>query len=98
MGGLYAWEFARDGRELRVRVNGQLTFNSTLPMVEAALSGYGIAYIPETIVSSHVSKGRLTVILDAWSPRFSGYRLYTPSERQISPAFAVIIDALRLRS
>ena len=98
VGGLYAWEFARDGRELRVRVNGQLTFNSTLPMVEAALSGYGIAYIPETIVSSHVSKGRLTVILDAWSPRFAGYHLYYPSRRQISPAFAVIIDALRLRS
>ena len=98
VGGLYAWEFARDGRELRVRVNGQLTFNSTLPMVEAALSGYGIDYIPETIVSSHVSKGRLTVILDAWSPRFAGYHLYYPSRRQISPAFAVIIDTLRLRS
>lgn len=98
IGGLYAWEFAKGGRDLRVRVDGQLTFNSTLPMVEAALSGYGIAYIPETIVSSHVAKGRLTVLLDEWSPRFSGYHLYYPSRRQISPAFAVVIEALRARS
>ena len=97
VGGLYAWEFAKDGRELRVRVDGQLTFNSTLPMVEAALSGYGIAYVPETIVSSLVVKRRLTTLLDEWSPRFSGYHLYYPSRRQISPAFSVIVDALRYR-
>jgi DNA-binding transcriptional LysR family regulator len=98
IGGLYAWEFEKDGHELRVRVDGQLTFNSTLPMVEAALSGYGIAYLPETIVGSHVAKGRLTILLDEWSPRFSGYHLYYPSRRQISPAFAVIVEALRARS
>ena len=98
VGGLYAWEFEKGGRDLRVRVDGQLTFNSTLPMVEAALSGYGIAYVPETIVSSHAAEGRLTILLDAWSPRFSGYHLYYPSRRQISPAFAVIIEALRVRS
>ena len=97
MGNLYAWEFARDGRELRVRVDGQLTFNSTLPMVEAALSGYGIAYIPENIVSSLVASRRLTILLDEWSPRFAGYHLYYPSRRQISPAFSVIVDALRSR-
>ncbi len=98
VGGLYAWEFARDGHDLRVRVEGQLIFNSTLPMLEAALSGYGIAYIPETIVSSYVAKRRLTILLDEWSPSFSGYHLYYPSRRQISPAFAIVIDALRSRS
>ncbi len=97
MGNLYAWEFASKDRELRVRVEGQLTFNSTLPMVEAALSGYGIAYVPETLVDSHIAEGRLTLLLGAWSPRFSGYHLYYPSRRQISPAFAVIVAALRHR-
>jgi DNA-binding transcriptional LysR family regulator len=97
MGNLYAWEFARNGRELRVRVEGQLTFNSTLPMIEAALSGYGVAYVPEGLVSSHIADGRLSLLLDEWSPRFSGYHLYYPSRRQISPAFAVIVEALRYR-
>jgi DNA-binding transcriptional LysR family regulator len=98
VGGLYAWEFAKDGRELRVRVDGQLTFKSTLPMVEAALSGYGIAYVPETIISSHAAKRRLTILLNEWSPRFSGYHLYYPSRRQTSPALAVIVDTLRDRA
>ena len=97
MGNLYAWEFARDGRELPVRVDGQLTFNSTLPMIDAALSGYGIACVPESIVGSHIAEGRLALLLSEWSPRFSGYHFYCPSRRQISPAFAVIVDALRYR-
>ncbi len=97
VGGLYAWEFAKDGRDLRVRVDGQLTFNSTIPMIDAALSGYGIAYVPESLVSSHILKGRLTLLLDEWSPRFSGYHLYYPSRRQMSPALAVIVEALRHR-
>ena len=97
VGGLYAWEFEKDGRELRVRVDGQLTFNSTLPMIEAASSGYGIAYVPENLVGPRIAEGRLTLLLDEWSPRFSGYHLYYPSRRQISPAFAVIVEALRYR-
>ena len=97
MGGLYAWEFARDGRELRVRVDGQLTFNTTIPMIDAALSGYGIAYVPEDLVSRHVVAGRLVLLLDAWSPRFSGYHLYYPSRRQMTPALTVIVEALRYR-
>jgi DNA-binding transcriptional LysR family regulator len=97
MGNLYAWEFAKDGRELRARVDGQLTFNSTLPMIEAALNGYGIAYVPEGIVSAHIAEGRLTLLLDEWSPKFAGYHLYYPNRRQISPAFAVIVEALRYR-
>jgi DNA-binding transcriptional LysR family regulator len=97
VGGLYAWEFEKDGRELRVRVDGQPTFNTTIAMVDAAVSGYGIAYVPEDIVSHHVAESRLTLLLDDWSPRFSGYHLYYPSRRQISPAFSVIVEALRYR-
>ncbi|MER8750458.1 LysR family transcriptional regulator [Mesorhizobium sp. M1050] len=96
-GGLYAWEFARDGRDLRVRVEGQLTFNSSLPMIEAAISGFGIAYVPENLVSHHVAKGCLRLVLDDWSPPFAGYHLYYPSRRQPSPAMAVIVEALRHR-
>lgn len=97
-GGLYAWEFAKDGRELRVRVEGQLTFNTTFPMVDAAIDGRGIAYIPENMVSDAIADGRLVQVLDDWSPMFSGYHLSYPSRRQMSPAMAVIVDALRHRS
>jgi DNA-binding transcriptional LysR family regulator len=97
VGGLYAWEFEKDGRELRVRVDGQLTFNTTIPIVDAAISGYGIAYVPEDLVSSHIAEGRLALLLGEWSPRFSGYHLYYPSRRQISPAFSVVVEALRCR-
>lgn len=97
-GGLYAWEFARDGRELRVRVEGQLTFNTVFAMIDAATSGYGIAYVPESLASKHIAKGRLKQVLDDWSPRFAGYHLYYPSRRQMSPAMMVIVDALRHRS
>ncbi|MES0019887.1 LysR family transcriptional regulator [Mesorhizobium sp. M0036] len=96
-GGLYVWEFARDGRDLRVRVEGQLTFNSSIPMIEAATSGFGIGYVPENLVSHHIAEGRLRLVLDDWSPPFAGYHLYYPSRRQLSPAMAVIIDALRHR-
>jgi DNA-binding transcriptional LysR family regulator len=94
-GGLYAWEFQRDGRDIRMRVDGQLTFNSTLPMVEAAIAGYGIAYVPEDIVAVHVAAGRLRIVLEEWSPPFTGYYLYYPSRRQNAPAFKVLVDALR---
>lgn len=96
-GGLYAWEFARDGRDLRVRVEGQLTFNSSIPMIEAAISGFGIAYVPENLVSHHIAEGCLRLVLDDWSPPFAGYHLYYPSRRQLSPAMAVIVEALRHR-
>ncbi|HWL57013.1 MAG TPA: LysR family transcriptional regulator [Paracoccus sp. (in: a-proteobacteria)] len=94
-GGLYAWEFERDGREIRVRVEGQLTFNSALAMVDAALSGLGIAYVPENLVADLVAAGKLVQVLDDWSPMFPGYYLYYPTRRQNSPAFAIVIDALR---
>ncbi|MBN9220084.1 MAG: LysR family transcriptional regulator [Mesorhizobium sp.] len=94
-GGLYAWEFARDGRELRVRVDGQLTFNSTIPMIDAAVSGLGIAYVPENMAAGAVKAGHLVPLLDEWCPLFSGYYLYYPTRRQNSPAFTVIVEALR---
>lgn len=96
-GGLYAWEFEKDGRELRVRVDGQLTLSSSLPMVEAALAGFGIAYVPEDLVADHVAAGRLVQVLGDWSPFFPGYFLYYPGRRQLSPAMAIVIDALRWR-
>ncbi len=96
-GGLYAWEFEKDGQELRVRVNGQLTFNNSYAMIDAAVNGYGIAYVPDNIVERHIASGLVVQVLDDWSPFFDGYFLYYPSRRQNLPAFKVIVDALRHR-
>lgn len=96
-GGLYAWEFEKDGKELRVRVEGQLTLNDDATMIDAALHDHGIAYIPEDMVTEHLASGALVLLLDDWSPRFSGYHIYYPSRRQNLPAFKVIVDALRYR-
>ena len=96
-GGLWAWDFERDGRELKVRVDGQLTFNSIFQVRDAALEGYGLAYIPEDLARPYLSKGQLTWVLQEWSPPWPGYHLYYPSRRQSSPAFALIVDALRHR-
>jgi len=96
-GGLYAWEFEKDGRDVRVRVEGQLTFNTTTPMIEAAKMGLGIAFVPENLVTDAIADGSLQQVLDDWSPFFAGYYLYYPSRRQLSPAFAVLVDALRYR-
>lgn len=94
-GGFYAWEFEKDGRELRVRVDGQLSFNSSMSQIDAAIKGFGIAYVPEDIVEEHIAEGRLQAALDNWSEPFTGYHLYYPSRRQMSPAMKVIIEALR---
>ena len=96
-GGLYAWEFEKDGGELRVRVDGQLTFAGSYEMVDAALRGYGIAYVPEDIVASQIAAGDLVVVLDDWSQPFPGYFIYYPSRRQNLPAFRVVVEALRHR-
>ncbi|WP_328702421.1 LysR substrate-binding domain-containing protein [Belnapia arida] len=96
-GGLYAWEFEKDGRELRVRVEGPLVFNSIFPVVEAALAGFGLAYVAEDLARPHLAAGRLSQVLGDWSPPFPGYHLYYPSRRQPSPAFALLVDALRHR-
>lgn len=97
-GGLYAWEFAKGDREVRVRVEGQLTFNSSVPMVDAAIKGHGIAYVPENFATEAIASGQLIQVLDDWSPSFAGYHLYYPSRRQTSPAMSVVIDALRHRA
>jgi DNA-binding transcriptional LysR family regulator len=97
-GGLYAWEFEKNGRELRVRVEGQLTCNTTAQMLNAALAGLGLAYLPEGLAAPHFAKGRLKRILADWCPPYSGYHLYYPSRRQPSAAFALLVDALRYRT
>ncbi len=96
-GGLYAWEFEKGGRELRVRVEGQLVFNGTAPMLDAALAGFGLAYLPEDHVRAHLAGGRLIRVLADWCPPFPGYHLYYPSRRQPTPAFALLVNALRYR-
>jgi len=97
-GGLYAWEFEKAGRELNVRVEGQLTLNGTSQMLDAALSGLGLAVVPQDLVRPHLAQGSLKRVLDDWCPLYSGYHLYYPSRRQHSPAFALLVDALRYRS
>ena len=93
--GRYAWEFEKDGREIRVKVDGQLTFNTSYAMVEAALRGQGVAFVAEDAVRDHVADGRLVRVLDDWCPFFSGYYLYYPSRRQNSAAFNIVLGALR---
>src|SRR6267142_3971393 len=97
-GGLYAWEFEKGGRELRVRVEGQLTYNTTGQMLTAALAGLGLAYVPEGMVQPHLAKGRLRRVLEDWCLPYSGYHLYYPSRRQPSAAFALFVHALRHRN
>ena len=97
-GGLYAWEFEKRGRELKVRVDGQLVFNNIALRLNAALAGLGLAYLPEDQVQAHLAEGRLIRVLADWCPPFSGYHLYYPSRRQPTPAFALLVDALRYRS
>jgi DNA-binding transcriptional LysR family regulator len=96
-GGLYAWEFEKGGRELRVRVDGQLTYNTTVQMLNAALAGLGLAYVPEGLAQPHLARGRLKRVLEDWCLPYSGYHLYYPSRRQPTPAFALLVDALRYR-
>ncbi|MBZ6377311.1 LysR family transcriptional regulator [Pacificimonas flava] len=96
-GGLYAWEFEKAGRELNVRVDGQLIVNEIAMARQAALDGAGIAYLPEDYVAEDVSDGQLRRVLEDWCPPFSGYHLYYPSRRQQSQAFSLLVDALRYR-
>ena len=96
-GGLYAWEFEKGDHELKVRVEGQVVFNGTTQMLNAALAGFGLAYVPEDLAQPHLAKGRLKRVLEDWCPPFSGYHLYFPSRRQSSAAFALLLDALRHR-
>jgi DNA-binding transcriptional LysR family regulator len=96
-GSLFAWEFQKGGRELKVRVDGQLIFNTSAQMLSAALAGYGLACVPEGTAQPHISKGQLKRVLTDWCPPFSGYHLWYPSRRQSSAAFALVVEALRYR-
>jgi DNA-binding transcriptional LysR family regulator len=97
-GGLYAWEFEKDGRQLDVQVPGQMIFNTTPQMLAAAEQGNGLAYVPEDVAQPLVAQGSLVRVLDDWTPVFPGYHLYYPSRRQSSPAFSLVVDALRHRA
>lgn len=94
---IYAWEFEKEGHELKVRVDGQLTFNNLGMRISAALNGLGLAYLPEDQVTAHIRAGRLVRVLSDWCEPFSGYHLYYPSRRHASPAFVQLINALRRR-
>ncbi|MGY4316087.1 LysR family transcriptional regulator [Bradyrhizobium sp. JR3.5] len=96
-GGVYAWEFEKRGRAIKVRVDGQLVFNSTALRIKAALAGLGLAYVAEDQVQAQLARGQLVQVLDDWCVPFPGYHLYYPSRRQSSPAFALLVDALRYR-
>lgn len=94
-GGLYTWDFGHQGQTLSVRVDGQLVFNTSPGIVDAAVAGLGIANLPEEEFAPHVEAGRLVRVLEDWCPAFSGYYLYYPSRRQLSPAFSLVLGALR---
>ena len=94
-GGVYHWEFENAGKQLKVKVDGQLTFNTIAERIDAAESGFGLAFIPEDSIRQEIADGRLVTVLSEWSPAFSGYYLYYPSRKQHLPAFALLIDALR---
>lgn len=96
-GGFYIWEFEKDGRELKIRVEGQLAFNGSYQILNAALAGYGIAYLPEDMMPEHLAAGRLRRVLEDWCPPFPGYHLYYPSRRHPSAAFTLLRDALSYR-
>lgn len=97
-GGLYAWEFEKGNRKMKVRVEGQFVFNITSQMLNAAVGGCGLAYLPEELARSHLATGRLKRVLEDWCPPYAGYHLWYPSRRQPSAAFALLVDALRYRS
>ncbi|WOI10008.1 LysR family transcriptional regulator [Thalassospira lucentensis] len=97
LGGLYTWEFEKDGNEINVRVDGQMTFNNSYAMMDAALCGMGIAFVPNSLADDHIAAGTLQLVLDDWSPFFDGYFLYYPTRRQNLPVFKLIVDALKHR-
>lgn len=94
-GGLYVWDFEKDGKEVNVRVDGQVIFNTSPHIVDAAVDGLGIAYLLESDLLPNIENGKLIRVLEDWCPPFAGYHLYYPSRRQPTPAFSLVLDALR---
>ncbi len=97
LGGLYAWEFEKDGRALNARVDGQFICNDPDLAIDAALSDHGLACLPDDHLEDMIANGRLIRVLEDWCPPFPGYHLYYPSRRQVSSAFRLLVDALRYR-
>ncbi|MBF6039973.1 MULTISPECIES: LysR family transcriptional regulator [Pseudomonas] len=97
-GAIYAWEFERDGRAFTVKADGPLVFNSIMHVLNAAVDGIGLAYVPEELVAPYLADGRLKEVLADWCPEFQGYHLYYPNRRQTSPAFSALVEALKYRS
>lgn len=95
-GGLYAWDFENEGQSLNVRVQGQTVFDNTFLMLQAALDGLGLAYVPYDLVTRHISTGALIPVLENWWPSFPGYHLYFANRRQKSPALALVVNALKI--
>jgi DNA-binding transcriptional LysR family regulator len=96
-GGLYVWEFEKNGKEVNVRVEGQITFNGAAPIMEAVRSGHGIAYVMEDRAKPLIESGAAVRVMESWCPWFDGYHLYYPSRRQPTPAFSLLVEALRYR-
>jgi len=96
-GGLYVWEFERGSKALNVRVQGQLVLNTSAGIVQMALAGLGVTFLCEDDFEPHISQGRLQRVLQDGCPPFAGYHLYYPSRKQPSPAFSLVLAALRLK-
>jgi DNA-binding transcriptional LysR family regulator len=94
-GAIYAWEFERNGKAFTVKVEGQLVFNSIMHVLNAAVDGIGLAYVPEELAAPYLADGRLKQVLSNWCPYFQGYHLYYPNRRQASPAFSAFVEALK---
>ena len=97
-GGMYAWEFERDGKNSKLRVNGQFAFNSPNQVLDATLDNFGFAYLPDTMVNKYLEAGQLVSVLKEWSPLTPGLHLYYPSRRQHKLAFMLLLKALHYKS
>ncbi|MBD9388433.1 LysR family transcriptional regulator [Agrobacterium sp. AGB01] len=96
-GNILSWEFEKEGHELKVRVEGQLVFNNIAMRLDAVKRGLGLAYMPEDQVAEQIARGEVVRVLEDWCAPFSGYHLYYPNRRHTSPAFALVVEALRYR-
>jgi DNA-binding transcriptional LysR family regulator len=96
-GNILSWEFEKDGHELRVRAEGQLVFNNIAMRLDAARRGLGLAYMPDDQVAEQIARGELVRVLEDWCAPFPGYHLYYPNRRHASPAFSLVVDALKYR-
>jgi DNA-binding transcriptional LysR family regulator len=97
-GGIYAWELKNGDREYNARVDGQVTFNSIVPVLHSALDGHGLGHVPEELAKPHIEAGRLIEVLPEWNPYWQGYHLYYPSRQHASPAFTKFVEAFRYRA